>query len=75
MEKYLEQMAELMEEDSVNPSDEITSFEAWDSLTSLSIIALADDEYGITLSANDILEAKTIEGLYNLIQTKKNNGI
>lgn len=75
MEKYLEQMAELMEEDEINPSDEITSFEAWDSLTSLSIIALADDEYGITLSANDILEAKTIEGLYNLIQSKKNNDI
>ena len=72
MQEYLDQMAELMEEDEVNPSDEITSFEAWDSLTSLSIIAMADDEYGITLSANDILEAKTIEGLYDAIQTKKN---
>ncbi len=64
-------MAELLEVDSVNPQDEITSFDAWDSLTSLSIIALVDDEFSVTISAQDILYAKTIEGLYQLIQSKK----
>lgn len=64
-------MAELLEVDSVNPQDEITSFEAWDSLTSLSIIALADDEFSVTITAQDILNAKTLEGLYQLIQSKK----
>lgn len=64
-------MAELLEVDSVNAQDEITSFDAWDSLTSLSIIALCDDEYSVTISAQDILNAKTIEGLYLLIQSKK----
>ncbi len=70
METFLKQMAELLEVDSVNAQDEITSFEAWDSLTSLSIIALADDEYSVTISAQDILNAKTVEGLYQLIQSK-----
>lgn len=64
-------MAELLEVNSVNPQNKITSFDAWDSLTSLSIIALADDEYSVTISAQDILDAKTIEGLYQLIQSKK----
>ena len=64
-------MAELLEVESVNPQDEITSFDAWDSLTRLSIIALADDEYSVTISAQDILNAKTIEGLYQFIQSKK----
>lgn len=64
------QMAELLEVDSVNAQDEITSFEAWDSLTRLSIIALADDEYSVTISAQDILNAKTVAGLYQLIQSK-----
>lgn len=73
MEKFLIQIAELLEVDSLNIQDEITSFEAWDSLTRLSIIALADDEYGVTISAKDILDAKTIEGLYKLIQSKKSN--
>jgi acyl carrier protein len=71
MENFLNHMAELLEVDSVNPQDEITSFDAWDSLTSLSIIALVDDEFSVTISAQDIINAKTIEGLYNLIQSKK----
>jgi len=71
MENFLKQMIELLEVDSVNPQDEITSFDAWDSLTSLSIIALVDDEYSITITAKDILDAKTIEGLYQLILSKK----
>jgi acyl carrier protein len=70
METFLKQMAELLEVDSVNAQDEITSFEAWDSLTRLSIIALVDDEYSVTISAQDILNAKTVEGLYKLIQSK-----
>ena len=64
-------MAELLEVESVNPQDEITSFDAWDSLTRLSIIALADDEYSVTISAQDILNSNTIEGLFQLIQSKK----
>ena len=67
MENFLEQMAELFEVDSVNLQDEITSFEEWDSLTGLSIIALADDEYNTSITVSQILEAKTIEGLYILL--------
>lgn len=70
MENFLDQMAELFEVDSVDLKDEVVSFEAWDSLTGLSIIALADDEYGITISVNDILEAKTIGGLQELFSQK-----
>jgi acyl carrier protein len=71
MENFLEQMAELFEVDEVNLHDEVISFDAWDSLTGLSIIALADDEYEITITADDILEAKTIEGLYALFNKNK----
>jgi acyl carrier protein len=69
MEDFLEQMAELFEVDTVNLQDEITSFDEWDSLTGLSIIALADDEYNTSITVNQILEAKTIEGLYNLLNS------
>jgi acyl carrier protein len=71
MDEFIEQMAELLEEDKVNAADEITSFDAWDSLTSLSIIALVGDEYGVSISAKDILESKSIGGLYKLIQSRK----
>ena len=71
MENFLEQMAELFEVDEVNLHDEVTSFDAWDSLTALSIIALADDQYGITITGDDILEAKTIGGLHALFNKNK----
>ncbi|MFK7049196.1 hypothetical protein FLACOL_00850 [Flavobacterium columnare] len=71
MENFLEQMAEIMEVDSVKKEDAIQSFEAWDSLATLSIIALADEEYGVSLVNQEIIDSNTIEGLYNLIQSKK----
>ena len=72
MEDFLEQMAEIMEVDTVNPSDELTSFEAWDSLTTLSIIALADDDFQVSLTNAEIKKKKTIEGLHQLILSKQN---
>jgi acyl carrier protein len=71
MENFLNNMAELLEVDTLNEKDEITSFESWDSLTCLSIIAYSDEEYGVTISAQDIIMSKTIEGLYSFIKSKK----
>lgn len=72
MEKFLEQIAELLEEDVVNTSDELKSFDAWDSLTILSIIAFADENYGVTLNAKEINEAQTVGGLKAMIDSKVN---
>lgn len=71
MEQFLEQMAEILEVESVSPNDELESFEAWDSLTQLSIIALASENYDVTVSALELKSAKTIEGLKKLIDSKK----
>lgn len=71
MENFLEKMAEIMEVDVVNGNDSLVSFDAWDSLTILSIIALADEDYEVSLTNKEILEAQTIEGLYELITVKK----
>jgi acyl carrier protein len=70
MDNYLEQIAELLEEDTAKMSDELKSFEAWDSLTILSIIAFADENYKVTLNAKEINEAKTVGGLKELIASK-----
>ncbi|WP_396217632.1 phosphopantetheine-binding protein [Flavobacterium sp.] len=70
MEDFLEKMAELFEEDTVQLTDIIVDFDAWDSLTSLSIIAYVGEEFQKNISAAQIVEAGTIGGLYELI---KNN--
>ena len=71
MEKFLEQMSKILEEDSVKLDDELEQFDAWDSLTILSIIAYASEGYGIIISAKEIREAHTVEGIWKLIQSKK----
>jgi acyl carrier protein len=43
----------------------------WSSMIALSIIAMIDDEYGVTIKGNDIREAKTIEDLYNIVKAYK----
>jgi len=71
MDKFLEQLAEIFEEDYVHPDDKLVDFDAWDSLAQLSIIALADEEYGVTVSAMELREAETIGGVKELIERKK----
>ncbi len=70
MDKYLEFLKELLEEENINQSDVLTSFEAWDSLTILSIIASADEQFNVTINSKEILEANTVGGLIDLINSK-----
>ena len=69
MEDFLEKMAELLEEDKVLLNDVIIDFDAWDSLTSLSIIAYVGEEFNKTITASQIIEVKTIGGLFELIKS------
>ena len=68
MEKMKAQLAELLEVDEVKDSDVLEDFECWDSLTILSIIAWASENYGKTLLAKDINKAKTVGGLLALLK-------
>lgn len=68
MEKMKEQLAELLEVDEVKDSGVLEDFECWDSLTILSIIAWASENYGKTLLAKDVNEAKTVGGLLALLK-------
>ena len=68
MEKMKEQLAELLEVDEVKDSDVLEDFECWDSLTILSIIAWDSENYGKTLLAKDVNEAKTVGGLLALLK-------
>jgi len=45
--------------------------ENWSSLTALSIIAMVDEEYDVELKGDDIMNAVTIEDLYNIVISKK----
>lgn len=44
--------------------------EEWSSLTSLSIIAMVDEEYNTKLTGDDIRNSKTIEDIYLIVKSK-----
>ena len=68
MNSFYEKMAEILEVDKVNPGDEITSFSNWDSLGVLSILALADSQYGVTVTGEEIAQMKVVGELEKLIE-------
>ena len=42
----------------------------WSSLIALSVIAMADEEYEVTLKGEDIRTSNTVEELFNLIKSR-----
>ena len=70
MDDFESSMAEILEVDQVELTDELESFDTWDSLARLSIIALCEENYNVALSAKEIEDSKTISGLKELIKSK-----
>jgi acyl carrier protein len=70
VEKYLDNIAEMLEVDSVSLDDEFQKFDSWDSLTSLSIISVTKTLYGIAITVDDIVKAKTVGNLISFVTAK-----
>jgi len=68
METIYEQLAELLEVDVVRDEQTLEDFESWDSLTVLSIIALASENYNLVLRADEIREFKTVGNLVSKLK-------
>ena len=54
----------------LTPSTKFRDLEEWSSLIGLSIILMVDEEYGITIGADDMKQAQTIEELFNIVKAK-----
>ncbi len=52
------------------PSTEFKELEEWSSLIALSVIAMVDEEYNITIKGDDIRNSKTVEDLFNAVKAK-----
>lgn len=52
------------------PNTEFRKLDEWSSLMALSIIAMIDEEYDITLKGDDMQKSITINDLYNTVKTK-----
>lgn len=54
----------------ITASTEFKTLDEWSSLMALSILAMVDEEYDVTLKGNDIRDSKTVEDLFNLVKSK-----
>lgn len=70
VEKFCEKLADILETDEVKLENVLKDFEEWDSLSVLSIIAMIDSDYGVTIFAKDIMKLKTVKDLLSYIQKK-----
>lgn len=52
------------------PETVFHDLDEYTSLIALSIILMVDEEYGISIDANDMSSAVTIEDLYNIVKSK-----
>lgn len=71
--EFIRNFAEQFED---TPASELTKdtvfheLDEYSSLIALSIISMVDEEYGVTLSGNEMKAAVTIEDLFNTVKTK-----
>ena len=59
MTPFLEKLASILEVDSIGPDSRLVDIETWDSVSALSVLALVDADYGITLTADALLRNAT----------------
>ena len=71
--EFIEHFAEQFDDTDASEFRSETVFkelEEWSSLIALSIIAMVDEEYDVTLKGDDIRNSSTIEDLFNVVKSK-----
>lgn len=71
MNKLIEQLKKILEVESIDLKKKLTEFQEWDSLSSLSILAMLDSDFGVTLTNNDLKNFENIESLVAYIDEHK----
>lgn len=52
------------------PETKFRELEEWSSLIALSIIAMVDEEYDVTLKGDDVRNSETINDIYTIVESK-----
>lgn len=72
-EKFLQLFKETLdiEDREIHMTDEFKSFDEWDSIANLSVIAMIDDEFEVVIENSEFKNIKTIQALWDEIQKRK----
>ena len=73
LQEFIQNFADQFDDTDASEITATTNFrdlDEWSSLIALSIIAMVDEEYDVTLKGDDIKNAKTVEDLFNTVNSK-----
>ena len=68
--EFIKNIASLFEDEDVstfNADTDLHELDSWSSLTSLSLVGMIYQEYGVELDTQDIRNADTIGDLYDIV--------
>ena len=71
--EFIEHFAEQFDETELSeftPETVFHELEEYSSLIALSIIAMVDEEYGVTIGANEMSASVTIQDLFDTVKSK-----
>ena len=69
--EYIENFAFQFDDTAIEDIKHDTIYEEigeWSSLTALSVIAMIDHDYDVGIGAKEIIEGKTVEGLFKIVK-------
>lgn len=73
LDEFFERFCDELADADINklaPSTDFKKLEEWDSLASLMILAMIEDEFEVLVTSEDIMKTTSIEDLYNLVINK-----
>lgn len=68
--EFYQRLAEILDVEEVKPEDVLKEFDGWDSLAILSVLAMADAKYGVSIKAEEIRSVVSTQDLANLVEAK-----
>ena len=73
MQTFINQFTEQFDEPEVITAEtEFKNLDSWSSLVALAVIALADEEYSVKLTGEQIRNSATVKDLFEIIKSNKN---
>lgn len=72
--EFVEKFANQFDDTDITEFSIDTKFrelDEWSSMTSLMIIAMVNESYGVKLTGDDIKESTTIEDIFNIVKSRK----
>ena len=74
LQEFINNFAEQFDDidaSTLNGSTNFKDLEDWNSLVALSVIAMIDEEYDVTVKGDDIRKSTTIEDLFKAVKERK----